>query len=498
MMFGVHEPVISLSVRGVVRISLALGALLAMACQGDNAPQDAPTGRSAVEPTLAIPSARELLEAPVAEVQPPAPRPVPATSGLGRLAYIGDGDLWVKDIDSGAEHRLTTTGDVVLPRWSASGDWLLYQRDLPGQVSQAWLIKHDGTLERQLEAEVDKALQWTPDDIAWSPFDDVVAFVSDADSLVIESADGTTGRTLLPPMANAGLPAGRSNLRWSPDGEWIAFREHTGPPRSARIRAVRVDTGDVKELVSLTASQVDCVDLRGWSGDSAFVLFSAQTCSASLRADGLALLSVPLFASDPLLPSGEELAQGPVTLFHGDFVAPAPDSSVIAIADGGGRETWTSKSVSLLDAATGAMKTLTAPDTAAFSPGWSPDRTKLVYVAAPDIGRVGGGEPARLGSNQRRIWVMRGDGGGQTPVTSDDAYRDEYPVWTLDGSQILFARLDSGNQASVWIVNSRGGSPTKIADVSTPVASFAMPWFGYYGHVDWKYLYDFWPGQTAP
>jgi Tol biopolymer transport system component len=45
--------------------------------------------------------------------------PVPAN--LGKLAYLQEGDIWVKDLPDGHARQLTTGGHSREPRWSPSG-----------------------------------------------------------------------------------------------------------------------------------------------------------------------------------------------------------------------------------------------------------------------------------------------------------------------------------------------------------------------------------------
>jgi outer membrane lipoprotein-sorting protein len=89
----------------------------------------------------------------------------------------------------------------------------------------------------------------------------------------------------------------------------------------------------------------------------------------------------------------------------------------------------------------------------------------------------------------RRLWVINVEDGRSQPLTDDPAYRDEHPLWSSDGRHILFARLDDQNRASVWLISADGGEPQQVASELTP----APEWFGYYGHLNWDDLLDWWP-----
>lgn len=103
-------------------LALAFLSALALSCSwGARAP--------AVITTAASP---EPSASPVA-VRSPAPTPsadAPSQPSLGKLAYVQDGDIWVKDLPAGEARRLTHDGSNWRPRWSPSGEWLAWAMQL--------------------------------------------------------------------------------------------------------------------------------------------------------------------------------------------------------------------------------------------------------------------------------------------------------------------------------------------------------------------------------
>lgn len=161
---------------------------------------------------------------------------------------------------------------------------------------------------------------------------------------------------------------------------------------------------------------------------------------------------------------------------------------------GGFRGAWTNKTLHVVVASTGESLALTLPDLAASSPAWSPDGQHIACVAMSERGDVGGGEPARQALMGRRLWVVSIDGQPQAErLTDDPAYRDEYPLWSANGSHILFARFNAEGQASLWLIPAAGGEPLQVVKGLTP----APEWFGYYGHIDWDDLFDWWRGPAV-
>ena len=85
---------------------------------------------------------------------------------------------------------------------------------------------------------------------------------------------------------------------------------------------------------------------------------------------------------------------------------------------------------------------------------------------------------------------MSRDGSDARSLTQDAEYRDERPLWSADGARILFARLQRDGAASLWTVAPGGGAAERVVHELSP----APDWFGYYGHIDWDDLFDWWRG----
>lgn len=417
------------------------------------------------------------------------------TSGLDKLAYVQGGDIWVKELPAGQPHRLTTDGRNSEPKWSASGDWLAFRK---GEFRQVWLMRADGSDAR--------SLQTGPDGVyAWAPTDDRLAYV-DGDALKLANADGTDAITLLagtsvqPPTPPPAEAQGISRLAWSPDGNQIAFVLYRGeankpyPPRDyVGIWTVEAKAGSepVERYAQPSPAEGDLL-LTGWTSDGRFILYWFNPMfSASMLADGAPLYALPAEGGAPVPVATSVLA-------YGDFIAPEPAASARLVAVVGGyRAAWMGKALQLIDLTGRQSIALTGADVAVSSPAWSADGSQVAYVAMRDEGDLVGGEAAHQGLMGRRIWVVKADGAGSPRrITGDMAYRDERPLWSSDGSHILFARLDEQNRASLWLMRADGSEPRKLVEELTP----APEWFGYYGHIQWEALFDWWrgtPGEPA-
>ncbi len=412
-------------------------------------------------------------------------------AGEGRLAYIQDGSLWIRPLPDGEPQLLVGESGLPLsePRWSPSGEWLAFRRD-----TAVWLIRATGEDARAVDEGA------VVNTFAWSPVEDRLAYV--AGSGVLRLAVLTPGESeplsLLSPDP-AGYPG---RFAWSPGGEAIAYEWRQGMEAQGLrlIPATMPAAQEPEELYDSGFPQRGEALLAGWTGDGRYVLFwQADVPSASLLADGVPFYALPAGGGEPLLLPGsalivEEVGGDGAVLYHDDFLWSSPSWGLLALTVGAGRETWTNKRVVVVDL-DGHVGAVTAGDLAAVSPAISPGG--IAYAAAPDAGLQGGGDAGEAAVFRRRIWLVPADGSPARQLTGDEGYRDERPLWSADGSHVLFARMDQGERVSLWLLSAAGGSPQQLADGLGPWPGAESGWPENYGHLDWDALFDWWRGPVA-
>lgn len=187
------------------------------------------------------------------------------------FAYSRDGDLWVSRID-GIGARAVTNGeeDDAMPAWSPDGMSIAFLRDGGLRV-----LKADGSVDVVTDSVPDMRFpRWAPDGTR-------IAAMTNNDIAVIERETGTF-------VVHPTDLAFADGADWSPDGSKFAFTGVTaiGPGSGiGKIFFMDVDGGNVREVFGF---DVESGSLK-WSPDGEIIAFQSDEnlgCIYLVRPDG--------------------------------------------------------------------------------------------------------------------------------------------------------------------------------------------------------------------
>jgi hypothetical protein len=378
--------------------------------------------------------------------------------GAQRIAFVQNGQLWVKASPSGQAQSIVPSGNPHAPEFSADGEWVAFlEGDLLGVVASK-----GGEIHRPLGAQPVSQFQWS--ETAGS-----LAVVTE-DSVYVTSAsvDWTPSRIF------AGDPEA---VVFSPDGKQIAISslesDQDGVPQRGKLAISPVD-GNALDKTIETATQWEQILPFAWSGDT--ILAWKGEIAGSAESDGFEVWGYSVSGGPPRKLGGPALISREL---HGL----SSDGNKLALTNGEGRQAWTNKTITVIDLRMGESTSLTSNNAASLYPAWSPSGGQIAFIQGPDAGDVWGGEDAKAALNQRHLWIMDPDGAHKQQLTSDPNFRDERPVWSADGKSLFFLRLDRHDQGSLWTIDLSGGEPRLLAG---PVVLDHDGWFGYYGRVNWS------------
>ena len=309
-----------------------------------------------------------------------------------------------------------------------------------------------------------------------------LAYLGLDDHVYTIPAEGGDPRRLSAGSSDPVLPAGQRVAQWptwSRDGSRLAYFRFDiarGSTSRANVFAVGVDGAD---QVKLFESEAELPIYMAWSPDSASLGLLSQ------RGSEFRLQLLDAAAAR----AAREVARGSPLYF-----AWAPDAqSVVVHANGDGRSNDRA-TLGLWRAAGGSSAALPLPTRPGDfrAPAWSPDGSRMAYVAAvpggqsalavqepsrPDVTRLAvvGAEAAFVWSPNserlafssrltgdvplyRGIETLKPDGGDRRQVTEDQVTAF---YWSPDGKRLAYAALDVSNRTLVWNVVDADGKNRK-------------------------------------
>jgi Tol biopolymer transport system component len=218
----------------------------------------------------------------------------------------------------------------------------------------------------------------------------------------------------------AGDPAGSEfDGAWSPDGEWIVYRDSTrGINENDEIFVARADGSERRNITNHPANDWG----PDWSPDGSRIVFNSDRDGGLLR-------------GYLVKPDGSNLRAIDVDAWF-EYPSFSPDGSKVVFE---GHEAF-DYDVYVADLASGAVTPLTDNAVQDGWPVWSPDGATIAFTSVrDDCAFVPAAQECWRGDEvgeHRDTWLMNADGSNQRRVTPEGG---QFVAWSPDGKYLLIS-----------------------------------------------------------
>jgi len=337
-----------------------------------------------------------------------------------------------------------TNGQIAFGRWNPELD-----------DSQLFTINPDGTGEHMLLPNGAESPKWSPDGTKLAvTIDDIPGGPRTA----TVNPDGS-GYNLLDPSFTLNLTC----QAWSPDGDRLACAGFgANPTVTDGLYTIRAsDGGDITQLTTYPDGTEDAQFTNdiplGYSADGTKILFHRNNDNDM---GSLFVVNIDGTGLKQLSPEGLL-----VNSSQGDGWS--PDGTQVAFAAffklSNGR--GAGSALYVVDADGTDLHQITPSGLGSARARWSPDGQLIAFRSK--------------GRADPQIWVVHPDGTGLRSLTSGTADVSTAPVWSPDGTKLVFERnhwVMGQGQEDLWTMNSDGSGLFQLTDTSSPSDEGGADW----------------------
>ncbi len=249
-----------------------------------------------------------------------------------------------------------------------------------------------------------------------------------------------------------------------------ALTNSDAPNAATNIWAMNADGSNAHGLTQLTATGASSAD-PVWSPDGKKIAYTSMRAlngsNASVGAVNIWVMNADGTGSIPLTTLTTTLVNSIHAAWSPDSLKVAYDSTrAVEGYNMGGNVTniWAVNADG-----TGSTVLTTLRFAPSVSPVWSPDGTKILFTSSRSLA----GFDIEMGINN--VWVMNADGTNPQPLTKSLITPSAQAVWSPDGKKIAFvstrslslADVDIG-AANLWLMNADGSNPTPLTRLTGP------------------------------
>jgi dipeptidyl aminopeptidase/acylaminoacyl peptidase len=281
-----------------------------------------------------------------------------------------------------------------------------------------------------------------------------------------------------------------SGLKWSPDGNWIAYHGKLGEksglliahPDGSGIRFL-AETGGTNAPLPNEGSDLS------WSADSRSLAYVSSTPGPETQeangdpvvirrylykpdaGEGMTRfndnLRTHIFIADIAGGQTRQLTKSD-TYEHSVEWSPKGDEIVFVSEGEPDADMFYDDDLFTVRVSNGKIRRLTATEGSEFEPHWSPDGTKIAYLATKR-----GLTDRETNMEDSHLWVMNADGSDRREIGGVIDNRQHGPQWSPDGKSV-YVRVQESGRVKLVRLPAAGGEPEVVFSDTGAVTSSSL------------------------